>query len=68
MANEREEAALNLHPGDEVKIDGNWWIITEHTVDFRKAAPVTMQLRAREDNLISIIATNPTMRFLYQPR
>lgn len=62
-----ERAALNLRPGDEIEIDGNWWIVTDHKWAVNDPVPIRMQLRSRDREFISAVATYTSQLFRCEP-
>lgn len=68
--NIREQCdALNLLPGDEVLLDDGWWEVRRHTVDFREAAPVKIELRSTDDpTMVTALISGPSMRFYFMRR
>jgi hypothetical protein len=67
---QQEEIALNLRPGDAIKLDNDlWWTVTDHSVDMSKPAPISMHLQSRADpEFRDMLICNLTQRFCYEPR
>lgn len=62
-----ERAALNIEPGDEIDIDGNWWLVIDHSFTASDPAPVKMRLISRDREFLTTIITCIGQQFRCEP-
>lgn len=62
------EVALNLRPGDQVEIDGQWWTVTQHCLAPAESPPVTMEFRSADREFVLKLQTSVLQRFNFIPR